>query len=124
MTAPNITNILQVWSQVEDVALAFALCGENIKPPVNMKAELILGIIKAFLRLKKTDLAQAEFQKIIQNRSWAAHSPLFALAHRQLSEVYKMQGNVEKARNFAEQFTALWKTADVDLQVLKLLVKY
>ena len=74
-------------------------------------------------RLKKNELAIAEFQKIIQNRGWATQSPLFALAHRDLSLAYSAQNNSENAKKYAEQFAALWKNADSDLPVLKTSIK-
>ena len=70
---------------------------------------------KIYLKLNQNDLAEAEFQKIIQNRGWAVSSPLFPLAHLELARVYKLQNNEEKANIFYEKFESLWKNADADL---------
>lgn len=74
---------------------------------------------QAYFKLKKNDLAITEFQKIIQNRGWATQSPLFALAHLQLSKIYQAQNDTENAKKYSEKFTELWKNADKDLPVLK-----
>lgn len=74
---------------------------------------------QAYFKLKKNDLAIAEFQKIIQNRGWATQSPLFALAHLQLSKVYQAQNDTENAKKYSDLFGELWKNADQDLPVLK-----
>lgn len=74
---------------------------------------------KAYLQLKKNELAIAEFNKIIQNRGWAVQSPLFALAHREISAAYSIQNDQENSKKYADQFAALWKNADNDLSIFK-----
>ena len=56
---------------------------------------------------------------IIQNRGWAAQSPLFALAHLKLSRAYAMQNDSENSKKYADQFALFWKNADNDLPVIK-----
>lgn len=70
---------------------------------------------KIYLKLNKPEQAAAEFQKIAQNRGWAVHSPLFALAHGELARIFELQTDAENARKYSEIFAAFWKDADTDL---------
>ena len=70
---------------------------------------------KSYLKLNQTDLAEAEFQKIVQNRGWAVTSPLYVLAHRELAQIYKLRNDAENAKIYTEKFTGFWRNADADL---------
>ncbi len=70
---------------------------------------------KIHLKLNQPDLAEAEFQKITQNRGWAVSSPLFALAHRELAAVYKLKNDADNEEKYSAKFAQLWKNADAEI---------
>lgn len=124
---PNNTVVNKMWLPIANAALALKDSPEKTLEFLETTRSYEGGTYfwdsylrgQAYLKLKKNDLAIAEFQKIIQNRGWATQSPLFALAHRELSRVYTAQNDTENAKKYLEQFLSLWKNADADLPVLK-----
>lgn len=70
---------------------------------------------KAYLKAKRNELAAAEFEKILQNRGWAIQSPLYALAHFELSKIYALRADNENAEKHLKIFRALWKNADAEI---------
>ena len=74
---------------------------------------------KIYLKLNQLDLAEAEFQKIADNRGWAVSSPLFALAHRELADIYKLKNDSDNTAKYSAKFAELWKNADADLSLAK-----
>lgn len=80
--------------------------------PVYVRAE-------AFLAAKRADSAAAEFQKILQHRGIARNSIVGALAQLGLARAYALSGDTAKARSAYQDFSALWKTADPGIPVLK-----
>lgn len=74
---------------------------------------------RAFAKLNRTDLAVAEFEKILNNRGWSPSSPLFALASLELSRAYNLRNDAESAEKYRTEFLERWKNADADLPVLK-----
>jgi hypothetical protein len=73
---------------------------------------------EAHLQAKKAELAEAEFQKIIDHRGWEVLSPLWPLAHLGIGRAAALRGETVKARKAYEDFFGLWKDADSDLPVL------
>jgi tetratricopeptide (TPR) repeat protein len=66
---------------------------------------------QAYLQLKESVGAAAEFQKILDHRGYAPFSPLYPLAQLGLARATRSQ----KAY---DDFLALWKDADAELPVL------
>ncbi len=62
--------------------------------------------------------AAAEFQKILDHRSFAPTSVLYPLAHLGLARAAMLQGDSAKARKSYQDFFALWKDADPDIPIL------
>ena len=73
---------------------------------------------QAYLSMKSGSEAAAEFQKILDHRGEATLSALYPLAHLGLARASALTGDVEKCRKEYQDFFALWKDADADLQVL------
>jgi len=72
----------------------------------------------AYLRQKAGREAGAEFQKIIDHRGWDPTSYLYPLAHLGLARAAALTGDVAGSRKAYQDFLALWKDADADLQIL------
>jgi tetratricopeptide (TPR) repeat protein len=124
---PNNTVVNKMWLPIANAALTLKNSPEKTLEFLETTRSYEGGTYfwdnylrgSAYLKLKKNELAIAEFQKIVQNRGWSTHSPLFALAHRQLSEAYAMQNNAENTKKYSDKFAELWKNADADLPILK-----
>jgi len=63
--------------------------------------------------------AAAEFQKILDHRSWQTASPLYPLAHLGLARAAALSGDRAKARTAYQDFFALWRDADPDIPILQ-----
>jgi tetratricopeptide (TPR) repeat protein len=74
---------------------------------------------QAYLRRKQPELAEAEFQKILDHRGHVWNGITGALAHLDLARAYAMQGDVAKARAAYQDFLTLWKDADPNIPLLK-----
>jgi tetratricopeptide (TPR) repeat protein len=74
---------------------------------------------EAFLKTRDGAKAAAEYQKILDHRGIAPHSPLYSLAHLGVGRAYALQGDTAKARSAYQDFFAVWKDADPDVPVLK-----
>jgi len=72
----------------------------------------------AYLRLKHTDKATAEFQKLVDHRGCVQNYVLGALVHLQLGRAYALQGDTAKAKAAYQDFLTLWKDADPEIPVL------
>jgi eukaryotic-like serine/threonine-protein kinase len=79
--------------------------------PVYVRAE-------AHLSAQQSQLAAAEFQKILNHHGLLWNCATGALAHLGLARAYAMQGDTAKARAAYQNFFALWKDADADIPVL------
>ena len=66
---------------------------------------------QAYLKLKESTKAAAQFQKILDHRGYAPLSPLYPLAHLGLAHATKSQ-------KVYEDFLALWKDADAEMPLL------
>jgi eukaryotic-like serine/threonine-protein kinase len=73
---------------------------------------------EAFLKTGDGVKAAAEYQKILDHRGLAPHSPLYSLARLGVGRAYALQGDVPKARAAYQDFFALWKDADADVPLL------
>ncbi len=73
---------------------------------------------EAYLAAHDGSKAAAEFQKIIDHRVLVLN-PVGALAHLDLARAYALEGDTVKAKAAYQDFLALWKDADPDVQILK-----
>jgi len=73
----------------------------------------------AYLNLKSSTVAMAEFQSILDHRGREPLSPLYPLAHLGLARAAVMAGDTAKARKVYQEFLTLWKDADADLALLR-----
>jgi predicted Zn-dependent protease len=73
---------------------------------------------QAYLNQQKGADAAAEFQKILDHRSWQTGSHLYPLAHLGLARAAVLQGDTAKALKAYQDFFALWKDADADVSIL------
>jgi eukaryotic-like serine/threonine-protein kinase len=74
---------------------------------------------EALLAAHKGTEAANEFQEILSHRGIMIGDPVFVLAHVGLARAYALSGESARARAQYEEFLALWKTADLDLPVLR-----
>lgn len=124
---PNNTEVQKMWLPIANAALSLKDSPEKTLDFLETTRTYEGGTYfwcnylrgKAYLKLRKNDLALGEFQKITQNRGWSTHSPLFALAHLELSRLYEAQNDAENSRKFADQFAVMWKSADDDLPIFR-----
>ncbi|MGC2183958.1 MAG: hypothetical protein WA637_11795, partial [Terriglobales bacterium] len=73
---------------------------------------------EAYLAAREGSKAAGEFQKIIDHRVLVLN-PVGALADLGLARAYALQGDTVKAKAAYQDFLALWKDADPDMQILK-----
>ncbi len=73
---------------------------------------------QANLLLHQSAQAITEFHKFIDRRGVAVNCPLGALARLELARAYAFTGNKDKSLAQYQEFLALWKNADPDLQIL------
>ena len=74
---------------------------------------------QAYLALRQSKEAAAEFQKFIDHRTMVGNYPLASLARLGLARAYSLQSDAAKARTAYQDFFALWKDADPDIPILK-----
>lgn len=74
---------------------------------------------QAYLQLKRSAEAAAEFQKILGHRGYGPLSPLYALAHLGLARAAALTGDTAQSRQAYEDFFAVWKEADAELPILR-----
>ena len=73
---------------------------------------------KAYLQQKMAKEAAAEFEKILSNRAVDPIGVDRAFARVELARAYAMMGETSRARKEYQDFLALWKDADPDLEIL------
>ena len=73
---------------------------------------------QSYLNQQRGTDAAAEFQKILDHRSWQPGSPLYPLAQLGLARAAALSGDAPKARKAYQDFFALWKDADADVSIL------
>jgi len=74
---------------------------------------------QAYLRLRSSKEAVAEFQKLLDHTGINALSPRHALARLGLARALSLEGNVPQARKAYKDFLAYWKDADPELPILR-----
>jgi len=74
---------------------------------------------EAWMKAKRPEMAQAEYQKIISNPGVDPLSPLLPLAHLGLARAYSRLSKTAESRQEYEQFFAQWKTGDSDIPLLR-----
>jgi hypothetical protein len=74
---------------------------------------------EAYLALHKPTEAAAEFQKILDHPGVVLGDPIGAFSRLQLGRALTQAGATAKARAVYEDLLALWKDADLDLEVPK-----
>ncbi len=74
---------------------------------------------QAYLKLKQSAAAAAEFQKILAHRGYAPLSPAYLLTHLGLARAAALTDEQAKSRQAYEDFFAAWKDADADLPMLR-----
>ena len=96
-------------------ALDYELINE---PGVNgMYPAYLRGL--AYLQLHQGSEAAAEFQKLIDHPGVVMRNVTGALTRLQMARAQQMAGDTAAALRYYEEFLALWKDADPDLQPLK-----
>src|SRR5437660_7246564 len=74
---------------------------------------------QAYLNQQRGTESAAEFQKILDHRSWQTGSPLYPLAHLGLARAAALSGDTTKARQAYQDLFALCKDADPDITILQ-----
>ncbi len=75
---------------------------------------------RAYLLAHQGALAQAEFQRLIDNPGWEdPEMPRTNLAHLGMARAYAIQGETDNSRTEYEKLFSLWKDADADIPVLR-----
>jgi ATP/maltotriose-dependent transcriptional regulator MalT len=74
---------------------------------------------QAYLALRQSKEAAAEFQKLIEHRTIVANWPIASIAHLGIARAYALAGDAAKSRTAYQDFSALWKDADPDIPILK-----
>jgi eukaryotic-like serine/threonine-protein kinase len=72
-----------------------------------------------YLALRNGELAEKEFQKIMNHPGLVLNSCIGPLGRLGLARAYALQGDRTKARNAYIDFLKLWKDADPDIPILK-----
>jgi eukaryotic-like serine/threonine-protein kinase len=75
---------------------------------------------QAYLALRRSGDAAAEFQKILDHPGVVLEDPLGTLVRLQLARAFAQAGEVAKAKSAYEDLLTLWKDADPDLALPKL----
>ncbi|MBV8630031.1 MAG: protein kinase, partial [Silvibacterium sp.] len=83
----------------------------------NMYPSYLRGL--AYLQLHQGRQAAAEFQKLVDHPGIVSRNVTGALTRLQMARAQQMAGDTTSARHYYEEFLALWKEADPDLQPLR-----
>jgi tetratricopeptide (TPR) repeat protein len=84
---------------------------------LNMYPAFVRG--EAYLALRDSPAALAEFQKILDNPGMSLNEPIAALARLGLARATALKGDKENARSRYQDFIGLWKDADPAIPILK-----
>ena len=76
------------------------------------------GTASHYLLAHNANAAVGEFQKLVEHRGIVLSFVTGALAYLQLGRAYAMAGDTAKAKTAYQDFFALWKAADPDIQML------
>ena len=124
---PKNTLINQLWLPIIRAALELRRnnptqavqlleATRRYEPAAEFWPQYLRGL--AYLSLKSSDEASAEFRRILDHRGEAALSVLYPLARLGLARALALSGDKETSRQEYETFFELWKDADTDLPVL------
>jgi len=117
---PEDTLINELWLPMIRAALELQLGNAeqtldqlNSTSRYEAAAEFWPGYLRgqAYLKLKKTAEAAAEFQNVLDHRGYALLSPLYPLAQLGLARA-------TQSRKAYDSFLALWKDADAEMPLL------
>lgn len=73
----------------------------------------------AYLQLRRSKEAAAEFQRLVDHPGIVVNSPFGALALVGLGRAYVLQGDTMRARAAYEDFFRIWKDADPDIPIFQ-----
>jgi Flp pilus assembly protein TadD len=73
----------------------------------------------AYLAARQPAEAAAEFQRILDHRSFVIVDPMDAMARLQLGRALALSGDTVKAKSAYGDLLTLWKNADADIPALK-----
>jgi serine/threonine protein kinase/tetratricopeptide (TPR) repeat protein len=116
---PVILATSQLISGQPDAALRTL---NQVKPyEFGLKAGLVPNYVRAmaYLRLRRSEEAVAEFRAILDHRGVSPLEPGWVLSQVGLARAYALQGDTAKARAAYQDFFALWKDADPDVPILQ-----
>jgi serine/threonine protein kinase/tetratricopeptide (TPR) repeat protein len=74
---------------------------------------------QAYLQSRQADPAIQEFQKVLDHKGMAGHSPVEVMAILGLARARVMGGNTAAAKTAYQDLFAIWKDADPDIPILK-----
>ena len=74
---------------------------------------------EAYLTLRDSNAAAAEFQKLIDHSGLVGNFPWGALARLQLARACALSGDKTKAKIAYQDFLTLWRDTDPDIPILK-----
>jgi predicted Zn-dependent protease len=121
---PAIRGQIAVNSKNPDKALELLKPGRAVELGQPAQA-LMLNLYPVFVRgnaylaIGDGRAAQAEFEELLDHPGMVLNEPIGVLAHLGLARAYALQGDTSKAKAAYEDFRALWKNADPDIQALK-----
>jgi eukaryotic-like serine/threonine-protein kinase len=113
---PEIKAAVELHKGNAQTALEFLETTKRFEPANGFWAQTLRGM--AYLKLNQGTQAAAEARKILDHRGEGPLSVLWPLAHLSLARASTLVGDTAQARKSYEEFFALWKGADQDLQVL------
>ena len=117
--APVVVAASQLSSGTADAALHTL---DQVKPyEYGLGAGLLPNYLRAmaYLRLRRSEEAAAEFRAILGHRGVSPLGPTWVLSQLGLARAYVMQGDTTKAKVAYQDFLALWKDADPDVPILQ-----
>jgi tetratricopeptide (TPR) repeat protein len=71
------------------------------------------------LKTRNGAAAAAQFQQVLDRRSWSAYDNDYPMAHLELARAAALIGDLDKSRKFYQEFFNLWKEADADLPIMQ-----
>lgn len=113
---PQIRAAVELSKGNGQAALEQLELAKQYEPAGELRSQILRSMI--YLRLNKSAEAAAEARRIIDHRGEGPLSLVWALAHLQLARSSVMASDSTQARKSYEDFLALWKNADKDLQPL------
>jgi eukaryotic-like serine/threonine-protein kinase len=74
---------------------------------------------EAYLSAKQGAAAASEFQKIVNHSGILENQLIGALARLGMARAFALSGDTTKAKTSYQDFFALWKSAELDIPILK-----